>query len=189
MRDLTAGVLAELTARAKHAALFFEGAFGDGSPPDYVRVWSGARTIEWDGKSWLGVGNLGGVSPITENGDVRATGVAVSLSGIPSGLIATALGEARQGLEGTIWLALLDADGAVIADPEVAFRGRLDVPEITEGGDTATITISYESRLRDLERPRERRYTQEDQNIDYSGDLGFEYVPSIQEWNGKWGVG
>jgi len=78
-------------------------------------------------------------------------------------------------------------EGALVADPAIAFAGRLDVPEIDDNGQTATITISYESRLVDLERPRERRYTHEDQQIDYSGDLGFEYVAAIQEWNGVWG--
>jgi hypothetical protein len=33
-----------------------------------------------------------------------------------------------------------------------------------------------------------RRYTQDDQQINYSGDNGFLFVPAIQEWNGAWGT-
>jgi hypothetical protein len=56
-----------------------------------------------------------------------------------------------------------------------------------EQAETATVSISYEGRLIDLERPRARRYTHDDQQIDFPGDRGFEYVPTLQEWNGVWG--
>jgi hypothetical protein len=32
-----------------------------------------------------------------------------------------------------------------------------------------------------------RRYTNEDQQAEVPGDRGFEYVPSVQELNFKWG--
>lgn len=70
---------------------------------------------------------------------------------------------------------------AVIADPYLAFDGRLDVPVIDDAGDTCTIAISYESRLIDLEKARERRWTHDDQQIDFAGDLGFEYVPGLPD--------
>jgi hypothetical protein len=57
----------------------------------------------------------------------------------------------------------------------------VDVPSISEGGDTATITITAENRLLDLERVRVRRYTQEDQARDDVTDLGFEFVPALQD--------
>jgi hypothetical protein len=184
-RDLTAALTTEFTASSFRPILFFEGEFDGG----FTRVWSGLGTIEWDSKSWTGVGYLGGISPIDESGDVRANGVAVSLSGIPSSLVSTALQSARQGLPGKIWIGALDSTGAVVADPYLAFHGRLDVPEIDDGGDTATITITYESRLIDLERPRERRYTAQDQRIDYSDDQGFDFVNSLQDKQLTWGRG
>jgi hypothetical protein len=74
-----------------------------------------------------------------------------------------------------------------VADPVLQFEGRLDVPAIEDGEDTATIAISYESELIDLERARERRYTPEDQAIDYPGDLGFAYVAALQDAQITWG--
>ena len=38
-----------------------------------------------------------------------------------------------------------------------------------------------------LKRSRERRYTHDDQQIDFPGDLGFEFVPKLQELNLVWG--
>lgn len=183
MRDLTEAFVGELEAAVKTPVLFYEGDFASGT----VRFWSGLGTIAWDGHDWTGAGNLAGVSAIEETGDVQANGVTLSLSGIPSALVSLVLEEARQGLPGTVWLGFLAADGTVVADPAIAFAGRLDVPQIEDGATTATIAISYENRLRDLERAREYRYTDESQKLFHPEDKGFEYVPSLQEWSGTWG--
>lgn len=184
-RNLAAAALGEVLAQVKTVVLFFEGVFASGT----VRLWSGFGDIAWNGQTWTGIGDLGGVSPILETADVQANGVRVTLSGIPAASISLALQEARRGQSGTLWLAFLDAAGTVVADPYMAFSGRLDQPQIEDGGTTATISIAYENRLIDLERPRERRFDHQDQQIDHPGDRGFEYVASIQEWNGKWGRG
>ena len=61
------------------------------------------------------------------------------------------------------------------------FNGIVDIPTVAESGDTATIAISAENRLIDLGKVRVRRYTQEDQARDDVTDLGFEFVPSLQD--------
>jgi hypothetical protein len=127
-----------------------------------------------------------GVSEIRQSSRVQADGVRLTLSGMPSSIVSAVSGQARQGRPGTVWLALLDATDAVIPDPYIAFRGRLDVPEVAVDGETSTITINYESRLVDLQRARVRRYTHEDQQITAPGDRGFEYVASLQEQVLEW---
>src|SRR2546430_24288 len=77
--------------------------------------------------------------------------------------------------------------GVVVANPNNARSGRMDVCEITEAGETAVISITAESRLLDLTRSRERRYEKQDQLIDFPGDLGFDFVPSLQELSVVWG--
>jgi hypothetical protein len=81
----------------------------------------------------------------------------------------------------------MNTSNQVIVDPYLAFEGRLDIPSIQEDGDNSIITISYESRLIDLERSREIRYTHEEQTRLFPGDLGFEYVASMQEKEVLWG--
>jgi hypothetical protein len=51
---------------------------------------------------------------------------------VPPDLVQLAIAEARQGLPGKLCLGLLTETGAIIADPVLAFAGRLDVPEITD---------------------------------------------------------
>lgn len=184
-RDVTDDYLAALEAGELCPAIFFEGAFASG----WVRVWTGARDITWDGKIWTGAGALIGLGTLEETSEVVASGTTVSLSGVPLELIGLAIEEARQGSPGRIWLAMLTPEREVIADPVQAFSGRLDVPEIAEDGSSCTITISYESRLIDLNVPRSWRYTHESQQVLHPGDRGFEHVTAIQDREITWGRG
>jgi hypothetical protein len=181
-RDLTASVITQLQAASVEVGILFEGEFASG----WVRLWSGIGNLSWDSKTWNGVGTLLGISAIDETNEIRASGLTVTLSGVPSDLLAAALGDARSGKTGRVYLAFFSG-GSVVADPVLQFEGRLDVPAIEDGEDTATIAISYESELIDLERARERRYTPEDQAIDYPGDLGFAYVAALQDAQITWG--
>jgi hypothetical protein len=71
----------------------------------------------------------------------------------------------------------------------MAFAGRLDVPTIMDGAERCEIQITYESRLIDLNRAREWRYTHESQQQISPGDRGFEYVAGLQEREIRWGLG
>ena len=63
----------------------------------------------------------------------------------------------------------------------------MDQMTIAEGPETSTIALSVESRLIDLERIRTRRYTSEDQKRRFPGDLGLDFVNSIQDKELFWG--
>jgi hypothetical protein len=147
----------------------------------FLRMWTGYGDLAWGGNTYTGAGDLLGVSPIQETDDLAATGLRFSLSGVPASLISVAINNARQGLSAKLWLACLDASGAVIGDPILMFSGLTDVPEIEEGGETCTLTMTAESRLIDLDRARVRRYTAEDQKAVHPTDKGFDYVPSLQD--------
>lgn len=182
MRDLTAGMQSAISATEVEPILLFEGVFISGN----VYAWSGYGTIVWNGENWIGTGTLLSVSEVSENSDTGAAGATVALNGIPQTLISLALAECRQGASGRIYFGVLSS-GAVLADPILMFEGKLDVPTIEEDAEVSSITITYESRLIDLERPRINRYTKEDQIRIFPGDKGFDYVPSIQEQKITWG--
>lgn len=154
------------------------------SGTDYL--WTGYGDLSWDGQTWLGGGELLGVQPFSESTDITATRAQVTVSGIPSAWISLVLQEDYQGRPATIYFAALDSDGNVIADP-AEFAGRMDQMEINKTGDTMLIRLSIESQLIDLHKPREFRYTDQDQRIDYPGDRGFEYVAGLQDKQLTWG--
>jgi len=181
-RDLTTAVAAALQQNVVPLALFYEGEFASGT----VRIWTGLGSIVWNGETWTGLGTLIGMEAVRETSSVEASGSAVSLSGVDPALVSTAIQDSQQGAKGRVWLAALSIDDAtgqvsIIADPFKFFVGRLDVPTIQDGADTCTITITYESLLIDLQRPRRFNYTDESQQILFPGDKGFEYVAGIQD--------
>lgn len=141
----------------------------------------------WNGFTWKGAGALGEISAIGENVDLQAQGVSLSLAGIDPSLISTALGEQYQGKPCQIWFCPLNVDtGQLIGTPLRIFAGRIDTMDI-EVGETATITLTAEGRLIDFFRPRVARYTDAEQQLRFPGDLGLQYVNSLQEKNVVWG--
>jgi hypothetical protein len=182
-RDLTTNTKNQSLAASCTPVFFALFDFQSGA----VRVWSGIGTKSWGGNDYTGLGHLGTVAPIEETADVRANGVSFQLSGVPSALIATVLGDNYQGRTVKLWLGFLDSADAIIADPYLIFAGRMDNVEIDEGPETAVIRVQAESRLIDLQRSRERRYTHEDQQIDFPGDLGLEYMATAQSTPFMWG--
>ena len=74
----------------------------------------------------------------------------------------------------------------LVAQPIRLFSGRMDTMD-TEVGDTATITVTAESRMVSWDKARVRRYNNEDQQNRYPGDRGFEFVSQMVEKNLLWG--
>ncbi len=182
-RNLTAAQITEITAQNLRPVIFAQLQFTSG----IVYLWSGVGSISWNGQTWLGVGTYGNVSTIPETSNVAAAGIKLVLSGIPAQFVTSALGEVRQGAPVIIYQGFLTPAGGVVATPNTAWSGRMDTCEIAEAGDTAMISITAESRLLDLNRSRERRYQKQDQSIDFPGDTGFDFVPSLQELTIVWG--
>lgn len=175
-RNLASGVLAELAKPNIQVEIFVELFLDAGT----VRLWSGLGNLTIDGNTYTGTGALGGITQIEEDaGDVRATGVAMTLSGIPSSQLGLVLNNPLQGRPAIVHAGFFNAQWQFISLVRL-IRGRIDTCEIDIAGDTCTITVRAENHLIDLERPRVRRYTDEDQRNLYPDDRGLEFVASIQ---------
>jgi hypothetical protein len=138
------------------------------------------------GNEYLGVGALGGISEVEESAELRAYGLTLTLAGIPRDSVALAMTQNYQNRRATVWEVVLDrATLLPVADPVVVFRGRMDTmtPEL---GEDAKVTLRLENRLADWERPRIRRYTDEDQQLRFPGDKGFEFVSATAEREIVW---
>lgn len=154
-----------------------------------VRLWDGVGVLTALGESWTGAGRLGSISEIRETQEMVATGVRLQLAILPTSEIPDApdaflnivLTEEFQGRPVTVYQAMLDPDtGALLGAPFPRFRGSLDVAEDSELPGAAVLTITAENRLVDLERPRLRTYTPEDQKADYPDDTFFDEVAALQ---------
>lgn len=154
-------------------------------PSGLVNVHSGAGTLLFESKSWLGVGNLGNISKIEEGTELRNYGIELGLSGIQTEYLSSALTEQYRGRLGRLLLALLD-DGTLVQDPTEIFVGRMDMMQVVVGK-LATITVRIESKLADWDRSRVDRYTNESQLHRFPGDKGLEFVSQMVEKEIVWG--
>lgn len=142
--------------------------------------------ITYAGDDFLGVGNLGNISAVPESIELMSKGLTLTLSGIPSSMVSIALSENPQDRPATIWLAFLDENHKLIPDPVELFSGLMDTQSI-KMGDTAVVTVTVESRLADWERQRSLRFTHEEQQELFAGDMGLEFVAKIEDIEIIWG--
>jgi len=188
-RNLTAGVTAETEAAQTTAVAFVELDFASGP----VRCWTGVGpvTAAMPGEAavtWEGVGDLGRIEAVAESSDRRQNGVRFALSGVNNALLGTALTEDYQGRRARMWIAFVDAAGAIIADPVPVFGGLMDVMETADGDATGTITLDCESREAQLARASTSLLTDQEQQRLYPGDRGLEFVQELQSKEILWGA-
>ena len=183
-RDLTTAVQNQLAASELEPFFAIKLAFDSGD----VRIWTGYTDITVASETYIGGGQLLSISPIEETVEIAAKGVQFGLNGIDSSLVSVALTENYQGRSAKVYLGVLSS-GAVVSDPYLLFDGRMDVMSIEDSGETATITLSAESRLIDLERSRVRRYTNSDQQNQFPGDTCLRFVADLQDKEIAWGSG
>lgn len=183
MRTMSPNMAALTTASAVNPFILAEAEFQSGT----VRLWNGHGPLAWDGEQWLGGGTLLELSSVEETSSTSAAGVKISLSGIPSDMLALALCEHYQGRRVRLWLGAMDEGGQIVADPIPLFSGRMDVMSIDEGAETSTIVMSVENQLIDLKRADDLRYTDAAQKALYPGDRGLEFVAALQDRELIWG--
>lgn len=182
-RSLPAALSTELNAKELKPFYAIELAFDSGT----VRFWTGYGDINASGNLWIGSGSIMAISSSQEVTDLSANGLTLTFSGLDSSFIAIALQQNYRGRSAKLYLGALDSDNQPISDLYQVFAGRMDIMTIQENGSTATLTISVENVLIDLERPRTRKYTNEEQLARFSGDNSLEGVANLADRQISWG--
>jgi hypothetical protein len=182
-RPITTGMLDAIQASQLLPAIFVQATMASGT----VYLWSGLGNITWNGQAWQGVGSMLRISTIEEKALVTASGITVTLSGIDPTLLNDVLGEFQVCGRAIVFLGAFSAPGVLIASPIIVWSGLLDQPTIDVSGDSASISINCESRLIEMNVSVDRRYTDQEQQLDCPGDLAFSFVNSIQDQPIYWG--
>lgn len=185
-RSPTAGFGTAADAAHFDDVVFVELQFASGS----AYVCTREHSVAWNGQTWLGAGRVGSIDTIEEGGELQARGIAMTLSALPAGLLATALDPSEyKNRPVKLWYGLLDSSSpaaiTVVADPVGPFLYRMDSLEF-ELGEQAALRLTAESRLADWDRPRVRRYNNADQQAEHPGDKFFEYAEQMVEWQDLW---
>jgi hypothetical protein len=185
-RNTSSAFLTALAQGTLTLALFAELAFADNT----LYLFTGVGTITPAGppalatstfpygQTFTGLGWMAKLSAIPQTTKVQAQNITLSLSGIPPSLVAEATGQVRISGTATIWLGLFSA-GVLINDPVQLFAGALDVPSLSDGGDTSTISITCENPLLSLNLAPNRTFDDVDQQLYFPGDLGMSFVDAL----------
>lgn len=182
-RGLSGAMQTAITVKVVRPALLVYLNFVSGP----VYMWSGQGTISWNGHDFIGAGKFGGVSPITESKKISANGMQLSLSGVPTEAIADAL-TLNRGRAAKAWRAYFADDGTtIVSSPYQNFGGFINSIKILDSGETSKITVLLETRMIDLNRPRTRLWTSEQQKSEHPTDLAFDFVAGLQNQTLPWG--
>ena len=202
-RDLSSGVQLAIEDDVVYPFFATELSFSSQT----LRFWTGLGTLVYNGESYIGAGNLLQISSVEETSEIAARGATLTLSGIPSETISLALSEPYQGRlckiffglfrrgnllqESSSYILLEDGSKIVLELQETGlteiFTGYMDQMNIDEGAESATVQLQVENKLVDLERPRVSRYTSAYQKSKFPGDLGLDFVESLQDKQVVWG--
>jgi hypothetical protein len=183
MRNIDVATEAASEAAVIEPVFFVKLAFDAGDVNFHSRI----GDITWGGDTYTGTGALGGIDRIEEDSELARTPVSMTLSGLPTTLIAALLTENYQGRLATIYIGYFDTTTKqLVADPIILYRGLMDTPTFAQGS-TLSITLSVESRFAQWDRPLSRRYNNADQQGFFPGDTGMSFVEQSTEKQIAWG--
>tara|TARA_R110000796_G_scaffold173868_1_gene290824 strand:+ start:14777 stop:15346 length:570 start_codon:yes stop_codon:yes gene_type:complete len=184
-RDLTPEMLAAIAAKEVRPLLLVKAFF----PAGTVRVWTGVGDLIYASETWNGLGSLLSIDAVQEQIDGTAQGLRIQLSGLDSAFFSPVLLGDYQNSRAEVYFGVRSPDGTLSGAPLLLFAGKLDSDETEDDGESSTLSINVESRLADLLRPRERRYTHQDQQAlnPGAGDEGLRFIPGLQNLDLKWG--
>ena len=118
---------------------------------------------------------------------MKATGINIALSGMDKDVLDAALTENYQNRDISVFMGFLMGGSNEVAGVLKIFAGRMVSLEIEDTIDGATVNVSCENRLIDLERPSNLRYTAESQQFIDSNDTGLNRVQQLQDKQLAWG--
>ena len=144
-------------------------------PGGWLYVHSGVGEREYKGNTYLGIGELGSIGQIKEDGKASAKRLSVSISLQDTALVRDVLADDPIGNEANLDIVVLDEDQRII-DGDVLFNGTIGDLDIVKG-DIAKITLSLVDWLEVWNRPiQNNMYSHAAQQAIYPGDNFFNQV-------------
>lgn len=139
-------------------------------------------------ETYTGIGDFGGLSSdIIESVSGAPQPLTMSLTGLDSSLINTALTDDYFRRDAEILLGLEDAAGDLIDDPIVLYSGYMDKVDVALQEGSGQISLNLESRGTQFLSASDLRFTDEDLQVAYPGDLIGEYIYRMYDLVLHWG--
>ena len=127
-----------------------------------------------------------GISNHTEETDITKSSVSLVLSGADQTFISTVLGENVVNDSVDIFRGFLNDSNALISDPFLLYRGKIDSFDISEGDKESTVGLRIVSNWADFEKKNGRKTNNTSKQRFFSADVGMDFASqTVQDI--KWG--
>ncbi|MBT7913572.1 hypothetical protein HN588_06675 [Candidatus Bathyarchaeota archaeon] len=186
-RGMTAAALTELGAITNQPCHLVEVTTETSGTPSVVYMTDYSRNLDWDGNTYLAVGNLLGVGNISESAEFQIQKLDLALSGVDQSLVSLFINNNYLDQPVSVYMAFIN-NGAVVISPSLLFKGNMDSITMSEDPDSgqSTLRASASSLFVDFQRKSGRHTTDSDQQHYFPGDLFFR--PAVNQVASKqWG--
>lgn len=177
-RGFGAGPLAEINKAKNAPAHLFELRLDSGT----VYITDAYRPVLWNGNTYSALGYFLGFDAIKETAELVVSQVQVTLAGVDQVLVAAVLNQEYLDRRLLIYKAFFaDDTQQLVVDPGAIFDGRVSEVAIVDNpvDGTSSVVVEASSHWADFERRPGRHTNHAEQQLYFSGDLGFEYVSEI----------
>ena len=127
-----------------------------------------------------------GITNHTEETDITKSSVSINLSGADQTFISTVLNENVVNDSVDIFRGFLDDSNALIADPFLLYRGKIDSFDIAETDKDSQVNLSIVSNWADFEKKNGRKTNNTSQQRFFTGDVGMDFASQTVK-DIKWG--
>ena len=139
-------------------------------------------------ESYIGIGDFGGMtSDIKETISVSPESINIAISGVSSVFVDIALDDDYYRRDIELMFGFDDPDGVLVDDPVIVYSGFMDKAGISVGQGKAEITLTCESRATNLQKASDLRFSDEDLQAAFNGDLAGEYIFRMADLVLNWG--
>ena len=158
----------------------------------YLGVGSGSRytdhykDITYDSNTYSASSLFMKVSSVQESSEISVGNITLFFSGADQTIISLFLNNNYMEKEAEVYKGFLDTNETLIADPFLAFKGRIESFNIDESINNSNARIVVASHWSDFSKIKGRKTNTASQQLHFANDLGFEFASqTVQDI--KWG--
>ncbi len=174
-RSISATALTHINSGALNWAMLLKLEFDT----DPLYLWSGIGDLSWDGHTWMGVGDLGSISDVSESSGLKDSAIKATFNHMSTELVDAVTTMDPVGRPFELNFALFTPDNQ-LEDVITLTSGFIDAIELVDG-DTGHISMNLVSEAALLGRLTAFRLDDQHQQNFFPGDLGLEFVTSLDE--------
>lgn len=142
-----------------------------------IRLTSNTQDIVFESNTYT-ANALGGISTISETADLNDAQISIIFSGIDPAIKAVVASPDFINSSVTVHIQFFDENWQPSGDGLIYFIGSAASQNIASG-QSSDITVSCKSKVATLSRPRSERYSDQEQQAQYPGDLGMQYASEL----------